>query len=44
MSAVEAAGRTDEALHDLTDGEGLPAYEVWRGRIRANWKAEAVRS
>ena len=44
MSAVEAAGLTDRALIGLTDGDGLPAYEVWRGRIRANWIEEAVTS
>jgi hypothetical protein len=44
MSADEAAGRTDQALIDLSDNEGLPAYEVWRGRIRANWTEEALTS
>jgi hypothetical protein len=42
MSADEAAGLADRALIDLADGEGVPAYEVWRGRIRANWSKEAV--
>jgi enediyne biosynthesis protein E3 len=44
MSAEEAAGLTDEALADLTGSDGWPAYEVWRGRIRANWTEEAVTS
>jgi hypothetical protein len=44
MSAAEAAGTTDHALADLTDVDGLPAYEVWRGRIRANWTEEAETS
>jgi enediyne biosynthesis protein E3 len=44
MSAEEAAGLTDEALADLTEGDGLPSYEVWRSRIRANWIEEAVTS
>lgn len=44
MSALEAAGLTDEALDGLSDADGLPAYEVWRGRIRANAIKEAVTS
>ena len=44
MAADEAAGLTDRALADLADRGGLPAYEVWRGRIRANWSEEAVRT
>jgi hypothetical protein len=44
MSASEAAALTDEALIGLTDGDGLPAYEVWRGRIRASWTEEALTS
>lgn len=42
MSAQTAAGLTDEALGGLADDDGWPAYEVWRGRIRANWVEEAV--
>jgi enediyne biosynthesis protein E3 len=42
MSADEAAGLTDQALADLSDSDGWPAYEVWRGSIRANWTTEAV--
>jgi hypothetical protein len=42
LSAEEAARRTDVALDGLTDIDDLPAYEVWRGRIRANWTWEAV--
>ena len=42
VPAVEAAALTDRALIGLTDGDDRPAYEVWRGRIRANWNEEAV--
>jgi hypothetical protein len=42
MSADEAAGLTDRALINLGDCEGVPAYEVWRGRIRGNWSTESV--
>jgi enediyne biosynthesis protein E3 len=44
MPAEEAAGLTDRALAGLAGEDGLPAYEVWRGRIRANWTREAVTS
>ena len=44
MSADEAAHLTDHALTNLVDEGGLPAYELWRRRIRANWVQEAVTS
>lgn len=44
MPADEAAGLTDRALADLAAEGDVPAYEVWRGRIRANWTREAVSS
>ncbi len=44
MPADEAASLTDHALTNLMDEGGLPAYEVWRRRIRANWVKEAVTS
>jgi hypothetical protein len=34
ISANEAAALTDECLEGLADEGDLPAYEVWRGRIR----------
>jgi hypothetical protein len=34
QSAGEIAAITDEALEDLRGESGLPAYEVWRQRIR----------
>jgi hypothetical protein len=42
MSADEAANLTGRALVNLADRDGLPAYEVWRARIRANWIEEAA--
>jgi enediyne biosynthesis protein E3 len=44
MSAEEAAGLTDRALAGLAGEGSVPAYEVWRHRIRANWIEEAVTS
>jgi len=35
MSAPRAAAITDQALHDLAPGGAMPAYAVWRQRIRA---------
>jgi len=35
VSAAEAAGVTDVALHNLPPDGDEPAYEVWRRRIRA---------
>jgi enediyne biosynthesis protein E3 len=34
MSADEAAALTDDCLEGLADDGDLPAYEVWRGRLR----------
>ena len=42
LSADEAAGVTDAALANLDDEGCLPAYEVWRQRIRAQFAREAV--
>ncbi len=42
LPADEAAELTDRALAGLAAEGELPAYEVWRGRIRANWTSEAV--
>jgi enediyne biosynthesis protein E3 len=44
MPAEEAARLTDLALIDLPPDGTIPAYEVWRQRIQANWIKEAVRS
>jgi hypothetical protein len=44
MSAVEAARVTDDALVDLPADGPVPAYEVWRRRIRDRWTREAVTS
>ncbi len=44
MSAEEAAGLTDRALAGLAGEGSVPAYEVWRHRIRANWTREVVTS
>jgi hypothetical protein len=44
MPAEGAARLSDDALRDLSDDGGLPAYEVWRRRIQANWTREAVPS
>jgi hypothetical protein len=37
-SAEDAAAATDEALRDLPDDGPVPAYEVWRRRIRAGYR------
>lgn len=37
MNAVDAAALTDEALHDLTAQQQLPAYQIWRQRIQNNF-------
>jgi hypothetical protein len=42
MPGEAAARLTDEALRDLSDDGGFPAYEVWRRRIQANWTTEVV--
>jgi enediyne biosynthesis protein E3 len=42
MPAKPAASLTDRALEDLSPDGALPAYEVWRQRIRANWIEEVV--
>ena len=44
MSAEDAAQLTDLALSDLPDENPVPAYEVWRQRIQANWTQETVKS
>jgi len=44
MPAEPAARLTDDALDGLPSDGVLPAYEVWRQRIRANWIKEAVRT
>ena len=44
MSADEAAGLTDQALVDLPSDGVLPAFEIWRQRIQANWSKEPVTS
>jgi hypothetical protein len=42
LSAEEAAGVTDAALEQLPPDGEVPAYEVWRRRIRAEFAKEAV--
>jgi hypothetical protein len=37
LSAEAAAQLTDEALKDLPDDGEVPAYEIWRQRIRSNF-------
>jgi enediyne biosynthesis protein E3 len=37
MPAEDAARLTDRALIDLPADHAVPAYEVWRQRIQANW-------
>jgi hypothetical protein len=44
MTAEDAARLTDHALTDLSKAHAIPAYEVWRQSIRANWMKEAVRT
>jgi len=44
MPAEAAAGLTDAALDGLVGDGDVPAYEVWRGRIRSNWGQEAVQT
>jgi hypothetical protein len=41
-SAESAAGITEDALEDLHDREGWPAYEVWRQRIQARFTGAAA--
>jgi len=43
-SAEEVAAITDDALQDLHEEGGLPAYEVWRRRIQNNLALEVTRS
>ena len=43
-SAEEVAAITDDALQDLHEEGGLPAYEVWRRRIQNNLSREATRT
>jgi enediyne biosynthesis protein E3 len=40
-SARDAAAATDEALRDLPPDGPVPAYEVWRRRISAGYRAAA---
>ncbi len=42
MPAEPAARLTDRALEGLPSDGALPAYEVWRQRVRANWTREVV--
>ena len=44
MPAGEAADLTDHARIGLAGEGAIPAYEVWRHRIRANWTREVVTS
>ena len=44
MPAEDAARLTDLALIDLPADRAIPAYEIWRQRIQANWIKEAVTS
>jgi hypothetical protein len=44
MTAEDAALSTDLALTDLSAEQTIPAYEVWRQRIRSNWIKESVKS
>jgi hypothetical protein len=44
MPAEAAAELTDAALVGLGGDGQVPAYEVWRGRIRSHWGQEVVRS
>lgn len=37
VSADEAGKVTDDALADLADCDGVPAYEIWRQRIRSRF-------
>jgi hypothetical protein len=37
VSADEAVRVTDDAMADLANCEGVPAYEVWRQRIRSRF-------
>lgn len=43
-SAEEVAAVTDDALQDLRDEGGLPAYEAWRRRIQNNLARETTRT
>lgn len=43
-SAKEVAAITDEALQDLHEEGGLPAYETWRRRIQNNLARETTRT
>jgi hypothetical protein len=43
-SAEEAAQMTDDALEDLPPDGALPAYEIWRQRIRSHFMKEVVAS
>jgi len=44
MTAEDAAHLTDLALNNLSAEQTIPAYEVWRQRIQANWIKEVVKS
>lgn len=43
-SADEVAAVTDDALQDLREEGGLPAYEAWRRRIQINLAREVTRT
>jgi hypothetical protein len=44
MTAQAAASVTDRAQRNLPPDQAIPAYEVWRQRIRAQFAKEVVRS
>jgi hypothetical protein len=44
VGAEEAARVTDEALGGLAPRGDVPAYEVWRERIRSRFTRELVSS
>ncbi|MFI5845719.1 DUF1702 family protein [Catenuloplanes sp. NPDC051500] len=44
LTPAEATAVNDEALRDLPTGGDLPAYEVWRQRIRARYADPATDS
>lgn len=43
-SAETVAAITDDALQDLREEDGLPAYEAWRRRIQNNLAREVTRT
>lgn len=44
MTATDAAGCTNEALAGLPADGAVPAYEVWRERLRRQFESQAVAS